>query len=248
MSDDARRRPLALNVDTWRHFVAAVRSLATSEVRGQAAWLFGWLLFLLLLISGLNVLNSYVGRDFMTAIEQRDARGFVRETVRYLAVFGALTVAAVLFRFAEERLGLLWREWLTRRIMFNYLDHRVYYRLQASGALPNPDQRITDDVRAFTVSTLSLLLMVLNGTITVRGVLRRAAVDQPAPVRRRRRLCGRRLAADHRARPAADPAQLRPVGPRSETSAPSSCACARTPIRSPSCIASGASSRACGAS
>ncbi len=82
MSDETTPRRLALNRDTLRHFTAAVRSLAQSEVRGQAAWLVAALLALLLLISGLNVLNSYVGRDFMTAIEQRDANAFVRDTIR----------------------------------------------------------------------------------------------------------------------------------------------------------------------
>jgi putative ATP-binding cassette transporter len=35
------------------------------------------------------------------------------------------------------------------------------------GTLPNPDQRITDDIRAFVTSTLSLLLMLLNSSLTV---------------------------------------------------------------------------------
>jgi hypothetical protein len=30
----------------------------------------------------------------------------------------------VLFRFTEERLGLLWREWLTRRIVRQYIEQR----------------------------------------------------------------------------------------------------------------------------
>ena len=103
----------------------------------------------------------------MTAIELRDAPGFVRYAVRYLGVFAVLTVAAVYERFAEERLGLLWREWLTRRVLRAYLASRTYYRLNAAGMPPNPDQRIADDIRAFVSATLSLLLLLLNGTLTV---------------------------------------------------------------------------------
>src|SRR5262245_37364844 len=75
-SNDAR-----LDRQTWRRFVVAVGNFATSEVRGRAAALAATLLGLLLAISGLNVVNSYVGRDFMTAIEHRDRAGFLREAL-----------------------------------------------------------------------------------------------------------------------------------------------------------------------
>jgi len=125
------------------------------------------LLLLLIAINGLNVLNSYVGRDFMTAIERRDRTGFIRQALLYAGVFGLSTIAAVVYRFTEERLGLLWRWWLTHRLVRVYLDGRLYYRLHASGGLSNPDQRIADDVRALTTSTLSLCLIFLNGTFTI---------------------------------------------------------------------------------
>lgn len=142
------------------------------EFRGSAAGSKALLLFSLLIlgslvISGLNVLNSYVGRDFMSAIEVKDMNGFVRFAVLYGAVFAGQTFVAVLFRFIEERLGLLWREWLTRRCVDSYMANRMYYRLAVEGGVANPDQRIAEDVKTFTATTLSFALMVLNGTVTV---------------------------------------------------------------------------------
>ena len=154
-------------LDTWRRFVGAVRNFASCEVRGRAGLLAGALLTLLLAINGLNVVNSYVGRDFMTAIENRDHTAFVRQAIWYVVVFGASTVAAVFVRFCEERLGLLWRDWLTRRLVRSYLDGRAFHRLSLPGGLANPDQRIAEDVRTFVTMTLSLSLMFLNGTVTV---------------------------------------------------------------------------------
>src|SRR5262245_5797747 len=61
-------------------------------------------------VNALNVVNSYVGRNFMTAIADRDTPGFVRYAILYLAVFAVLTFVSVLARYAEEALGLLWRE------------------------------------------------------------------------------------------------------------------------------------------
>jgi len=156
-----------LTRETLSRFVASTRTFVTSEVGGRAVVFFAVLLTLLLGINGLNVLNSYVGRDFMTAIEQRDRASFLREALLYVGVFGASTAAAVLLRFAEERLGLLWRAWLTGRLIGLYLDDHTYYHLNATGGLPNPDQRIAEDVRTFVTMTLSLFLMALNGSITI---------------------------------------------------------------------------------
>ena len=76
-------------------------------------------------------------------------------------------MVAVVYRFCEERLGLLWREWLTRRLVFLYLEHRIYFRLDTAGAIANPDQRIAEDVRTFTATTLSFVLNLLNASITI---------------------------------------------------------------------------------
>ncbi|MEW6038386.1 MAG: SbmA/BacA-like family transporter [Pseudomonadota bacterium] len=152
---------------TWFRFVRTVKTFAASEVGGKARLMFAGLIVLLLGINGLNVVNSYVGRDFMTAIENQDMTDFTGLAIVYIGVLAASTVVAVFYRFAEERLGLLWREWLTRQAVIRYLDHRTYHRLDAAGEIANPDQRIADDVRAFTVTTLSFVLMLLNGTITV---------------------------------------------------------------------------------
>ena len=159
--------PIALDRLTWMRWRTVVCAFATSEMGGRAIALFAALVALLLAINALNVLNSYVGRDFMTAIEQRSMPRFVAKTLLYIGVFGASTVAAVIYRFTEERLGLLWREWLTRDLVTRYLERGTYYWLREHAALENPDQRITDDVRSFTATTLSLTLVLLNATFTI---------------------------------------------------------------------------------
>jgi putative ATP-binding cassette transporter len=156
-----------LSRETLVRLRRAVGAFAASDVGGRAAVMASLLVVFLLAINGLNVVNSFVGRYFMTSIERRDGSGFVYWALCYAAVFAASTVVAVVHRFTEERLGLLWREWLTRRAIGAYLQGRTYYELNAGGGLTNPDQRIADDVRSFTTSTLSLALIFLNGTLTL---------------------------------------------------------------------------------
>ncbi len=95
---------------TLARFVGAVRNFANSEVGWKAKLIFAALVALLFGANGLNVLNSYVGRNFMTAIADRDKAEFIHQAIFYIGVFAGSTVVAVVARFAEERLGLLWRE------------------------------------------------------------------------------------------------------------------------------------------
>lgn len=140
--------------------------LVKSEQGPKAVRLAVLILVILAAISALNVLNNYVNRDFMTAIEKRDLPEFFTKASIYCLIFFLLSCLASLSRFTEERLGILWREQLTWRFTEAYLNERTYYRLDSTADVPNPDQRITDDVKAFTTTTLSFLLLILNGTIT----------------------------------------------------------------------------------
>jgi putative ATP-binding cassette transporter len=167
-------QPAPFNRQTIRRFFRAIKDLLTSEVRHWALGLVALLVVFALSVNGLNVVNSYVGRDFMTDIARRDMAGFVRLGIYYILVFAATTAIAVLYRFTEERLGLLWRNWLTRRVTEAYLAQRNYFRLKESAAIDNPDQRIADDVRVFTTTTLSFMLIFLNAilaAISFSGVL-----------------------------------------------------------------------------
>jgi len=132
------------------------------------------LLGLLLAVNAINVAISYVGRDFMTAFAERAPDRLVKFGLLYLAVFAAATVAAALARYVELLLGLRWREWLTHRFCEQYLTSQAYHRLNTLAEVDNPDERIADDVKTFTATTLSFLVMLTNsliGIVAFVGVL-----------------------------------------------------------------------------
>ena len=136
--------------------------------RKRTAW--GFLLTLLLLlvvVNGLNVAQSYIGRDFINALSERRAGDFYRQSAYYLLALAVATIIAVYYRYTEERLALAWREWMTARLVHLYFTGRNYYRLRAIPELDNPDQRIAEDVKNFTAVSLSLFLITLNSAITL---------------------------------------------------------------------------------
>lgn len=100
-------QPVVISRQTLHRLFGAIRNFLTSTVGGKARLLLAALLVLMLGINGMNVANSFVGRYFMSAIESRDSAGFTRFAWLYVAVFAGSTLTGVLFRFTEERLGLL---------------------------------------------------------------------------------------------------------------------------------------------
>ena len=152
---------------TFRQFVLLVRAFFTSEGRRRAKlWLvavFG----LAFAVAGVQVLMSYAGRDFFTAISNKDQAGYTKNLLLYLGTFALAIPIGVFYRYAEERLGLLWRQWMTHHLVKRYFFNRAYYRLRSSDAIDNPDQRIAEDVRNFTMTTLSFMLICLNSGVTL---------------------------------------------------------------------------------
>jgi vitamin B12/bleomycin/antimicrobial peptide transport system ATP-binding/permease protein len=147
-------------------YLKTVRLFFSSELRSTAISWFGLLLGLLLTVNALNVVNSYVGRDFMTAISDRRPRQFLTFGVLYAAVFVGSSIVAAFYRFSEERLRLLWRSWLTGTLIDRYLANNAFFRLQTNEEIDNPDERITEDVKSYTQTTLAFFLLSLSAVIT----------------------------------------------------------------------------------
>lgn len=125
----------------------------------------GILLLLSFTVSGLNVVLSYVGRFFQTALAQKDEPTFWRFLYVYASVFVIGTPIVVIYSYIRKKLGLFWREWITTSFIDNYLKNRAYYALTTSKDIDNPDQRLAEDLREFTVTSLSFLLIILGAII-----------------------------------------------------------------------------------
>jgi putative ATP-binding cassette transporter len=156
---------------------------------------------------------SYVARDFMTAIAEKDAPAYWQWLWWYLGTFAVAVPLGAYYRWTEERLALLWREWMAQHLIKRYFNNRAYYRLRGSASIDNPDQRISEDVRNFTSASLSFLLIALNATVTVVafvGVLWAISGTLVGTARLRR---GRHR-AEHPHRPSTDRSELSPVSER----------------------------------
>jgi vitamin B12/bleomycin/antimicrobial peptide transport system ATP-binding/permease protein len=150
----------------WQFWIIS-KAFFASERRHKALRFLIVLLTLALTVGGVQVLMSYVARDFMTAIEKKDEPAYWQSLWWYLGTFALAVPIGVYYRWTEERLALLWREWLAQHLIKRYFNNRAYYRLRGSASIDNPDQRISEDVRNFTLSSLSFMLIALNAAVTV---------------------------------------------------------------------------------
>jgi|SRR5579872_736526 len=128
------------------------------------------LLTVLVLISatlkGTSVWFSYVNRDLMTALTDRDERTFFH---KLLVVVIYNVVAAPITAFGGYLTGKLmikWRQWLTERFLDHSLRQRAFYRISTDPLIDNPDQRISEDLNAFVSFTVTFALQVLEGLAT----------------------------------------------------------------------------------
>lgn len=152
---------------SWRQLFDLVRAYVISDRRRRVI---GWLALiagLILAFAGINVWMSYAGRDFMTAITERNAPAYSRALLVYIVALTVAVPLGVYSRYAEERLALDWREWFTTTLDRRYFNNRAYYRIRGAGVIDNPDQRISEDVKLFTTTTLSLALIIVNSITTL---------------------------------------------------------------------------------
>jgi vitamin B12/bleomycin/antimicrobial peptide transport system ATP-binding/permease protein len=171
--------------------------------------LLGIIILMLLSVNGINAGITFIARDLTNALIARNPE----LSYRNLWVYGICFLAALPIRtfqyYFTAKLSLLWRDWLTKSLISDYLKDRAYYVLNpndgSGGDVDNPDQRIADDTKDFTVEALrfaldifdSILMFSLNIAIlwSISGELTVALLLYSATVSALMVIAGRRLVA-----------------------------------------------------
>ncbi|MEL7039437.1 MAG: ABC transporter ATP-binding protein/permease [Cyanobacteria bacterium J06592_8] len=125
------------------------------------------LLLLSISVSGLNVIISYVSNFFTTALAEKNESEFWRFLFVYAGVFIVGIPIVALYAYTRDRLGNYWRKWLTEKFLDSYFENRAYYQLESKRQIDNPDQRISEDIKSFTIISLRFLLILLNSVIDI---------------------------------------------------------------------------------
>lgn len=155
-----------------RHLPTRVWQLASpywrSEERGTAWGLLIAIVTLTLGLVWLDVLFNDWNREFYNALEQKNAADF-RDLILYFGFLASLFIVAAIYKlYLTQMLEMRWRVWLTREYTSTWMDKQVYYRIELDRrGTDNPDQRIAEDLKLFTVGTLTLSLGLLSSVVTL---------------------------------------------------------------------------------
>jgi vitamin B12/bleomycin/antimicrobial peptide transport system ATP-binding/permease protein len=131
-------------------------------------WLMSTIILLLLLSStGVNVLSSYLNRDLMTVMAQRQVSNYLPLLLLYSCSLIAIIPLMVFSNYIKKKLCLQWQQWLTNYFLDKYLYNRAYYELKTNLDIDNPDQRISKEVESFTQTILDFWVAILNQVVNL---------------------------------------------------------------------------------
>ena len=153
------------NARLWRRFVMIARPYWHSDERWRSRGLLALLILLLLGQTAFNVLFNQETGEFTSALAARDAERFWASIWRYAVILTAAVPIYALYYYVRDTLGLRWRRWLTDRFLARYFHQRAYYRLNTAAGIDNPDQRIAEDINAFTQKSLYFSMIMLGSVI-----------------------------------------------------------------------------------
>lgn len=158
----------------WHRFWRIAKPFWFGEQKWVARGLLALLVLLLLGRTEFVLVFNQQSGEFTSALAARDSPRFWHS----MTVFGAALVIAVpiygFYYYVRDRLGITWRRWLTESFLRKYLGNRAFYDLTANQNIDNPDQRIAEDVNAFTQKSLTFLLEIVSAVlqlIAFSGVL-----------------------------------------------------------------------------
>jgi putative ATP-binding cassette transporter len=170
--------------DAWR---LSKPYFVRSDERWSAWGLLIAIIALNLAIVGMSVILNFWHREFYNALQEKDWAAFLELLLLYrrtpsglmpgfcglAAVWIAFGVYAV---YLNQWLQIRWRRWMTTKFLEEWMSDRAYYHIslaadRAAVGTDNPDQRIAEDLRDFTRSTLSLGIDLLSNIVTLFSFL-----------------------------------------------------------------------------
>jgi putative ATP-binding cassette transporter len=157
-----------------------------SEERWLARGLLAAVIALALTNVGLSVLINFWRGAFYTALGDKDWDSFIALILFYSRNKNGFTFGFTLLAFIHvgvyiyqyylmQMLEIRWRRWLTDKFLSDWMADHAYYKISLAGShelgTDNPDQRITEDIRDFCETSLSLTLGLISRVVTLFSFL-----------------------------------------------------------------------------
>ncbi|MGB3532429.1 MAG: ABC transporter ATP-binding protein/permease [Microcoleaceae cyanobacterium] len=149
----------------WRQFWTIAQPYWFSRHQKKAKGILLLLFFLSIVSSGFLILETLQRGEILSGLADQNYPRFWQATLLFLGLIIIGVPSLAFNNYVQADLSLRWRRWMTRNFLERYLAHQAFYHLNSNPEIDNPDQRISEDVRAFTQQSLYFLVLVFGSII-----------------------------------------------------------------------------------
>ena len=156
------------NLKVLKEFWSLAKRYWLGDEKKGAIALLGLLFLLLVAYTQLSVLLNQQQGDIISSLSAKDTDRFWNTIKTFFIILVLYVPLFAGFRYVQGILGNYWRKWLTHHFLDRYFSKRAFYELgNFNNDIDNPDQRIAEDIKGFTVDSLSFLLSLVSSVFQV---------------------------------------------------------------------------------
>ena len=156
------------NLKVFKRFWSLAKLYWLGNEKKGALSLLALLFILLVAYTQLSVLLNQQQGNIISSLSAKNADRFGQTIKTFFIILVLYVPLFASFRYVQGILGNYWRRWLTSHFLNRYFSNRSFYELgNFNNDIDNPDQRIAEDVRGFTIESLSFLLALVSSVFQV---------------------------------------------------------------------------------
>lgn len=164
-----------LDQQFWQKFTEVAQPYwfpTANEGRKWPDFLWSWSLLALVLVlllssNAVNAYISYINRDLILVLEQKEIFKFIRLLMAYALSYLGLIPLIALIQYLRKKLSLDWYQYLTNYLLDKYFQNLAYYRINFNPQIDNPDQRLAEEIEPIPNLVLDITLTIFEKTIEI---------------------------------------------------------------------------------
>jgi len=152
--------------------------ILTPYWKGEKKWeawgLLSIVVIFLILLSLNDAYKTYIQKWLFNSLSAQNYQLFYQFVLLAVVMLSLSVIITALGLYFVDKLGVSWRRWFNINLLDRYLKNKAYYNMGLYSDVDNPDQRLAEDLNAFTQESIQLLATVgasIFTLITFTGVL-----------------------------------------------------------------------------
>ena len=140
----------------------------SSEKWGAITLLFSLIILSIIGTILLLIVSIFLG-EITTALAEQNQELFIQSVLIFIGIIVLGVLLLSLKSYIQAKLSLYWRRWLTYQFMNGYFDRQTFYKFTFNPEIDNPDQRISEDIKTFTLQAVNFLIILLDSILQLIG-------------------------------------------------------------------------------